>query len=58
MNRIKLIQKETVLEDSSFSREAKDRKQNPYYEAGKNNDIAEDDYSEESDADSVYMERD
>jgi len=34
--------------------EQKDRKQNPYYQP--DSEMAEDDYSEESDADSVYEE--
>jgi len=36
--------------------EQKDRKPNPYWEGFGKNDIAEDDYSEESDPDSVYRE--
>jgi len=36
--------------------ERKDRKHNPYCEFY-DNEVAEDDYSEESDADSVYTER-
>lgn len=36
--------------------ERKDRKQNPYAEFY-DNEMAEDDYSEESDADSIYGER-
>ena len=38
--------------------EEKDRELNPYWEGFRNEDIAEDDYSEEADADSVYIERD
>ena len=38
-------------------KEQKDRKRNPYYGySGYEEDVAEDDYSEESDADSVYIE--
>lgn len=37
--------------------EQKDRKSNPYWEGYRNNDVAEDDYSEESNADSVYIEK-
>lgn len=37
--------------------EEKDRELNPYWEGFRNEDIAEDDYSEESDADSIYIER-
>ena len=36
--------------------EEKDRKANPYYENGKN-EMLEDDYSEESDADSTCIEK-
>jgi len=36
----------------NYTNEEKDRKRNPYYD----NDIAEDDYSEESNPDSVYKE--
>ena len=37
--------------------EQKDRELNPYWEGFRNDDTAEDDYSEESGADSVYRER-
>lgn len=37
--------------------EERDRELNPYWEGFRNDDIAEDDYSEESDANSVYIER-
>ncbi len=38
----------------SYINEEKDRKRNPYYYD--DNDIAEDDYSEDSNPDSVYKE--
>jgi len=38
----------------NYTNEEKDRKRNPYY--NDDNDIAEDDYSEESNPDSVYKE--
>lgn len=38
----------------NYTNEEKDRKRNPYYDD--DYDIAEDDYSEESNPDSVYKE--